>query len=205
MVRKKNRKVFGIGVNNADYTLYRSEKIKGKWKKVWVCPYYVVWKDMLKRCYSMVFLKKYPTYRGCSVCDDWIYFMTFKAWMEKQDWEGKHLDKDILVEGNKVYSPETCRFVDSNINLFLGDCAASRGLWPLGVSWRKDINKFQAHCRNPFTLKKEYLGHFTCPQAAHEAWRRRKQRYATMLADIQSDLRIAEALRKRFAPKEGGC
>jgi len=39
--------------------------------------------------------------------------------MERQDWEGKHLDKDILIPGNKIYSPDRCIFVSSLINLLI--------------------------------------------------------------------------------------
>jgi hypothetical protein len=198
---KKNIKVFGIGVNDCPDPVYRTEMVNGKQKIVWVCPYYVVWKHMLERCYSEPYLKSKPTYQGCSVCPEWIYFMTFKAWMMTQDFDGKQLDKDILVEGNKVYNPEICRFVDAIVNSFLTDCSATRGEWPIGVHWKKDRSKFQAYCSNPFTKKLEHLGYFDCPEAAHEAWLKRKHELALALADLQTDPLIAEALRNRFKPK----
>jgi hypothetical protein len=198
----KVKLIYNIGVNNATYAVTRSEKVNGKQKRVWVCPYYSAWTGMLKRCYSEPYLKKHPTYRGCSVCPEWIYFMTFKAWMVTQEFEGKQLDKDILFEGNKVYSPETCRFVTDSLNKFLIDHGAARGGWPIGVHWYKRCCKFMARCRNPLTKKRELLGYFICPQAAHEAWRKRKHELALALADLQDDPDIAEALRKRFAPKD---
>lgn len=201
-MRKKNKKVFGIGVNNADYPITRHEIVNGKCKIVWTCPYYIVWQNMIRRCYSETHLKKNPTYRGCSVCPEWIYFMTFKAWMETQYWEDKQLDKDISFEGNKVYSPETCRFVDKSLNNFLTDHGAARGEWPIGVSWHKVSGKFTAQCSNPFTGKRGHIGVFTCPNEAHEAWRKRKHELALTLADLQPDPDIAKALRSRFKPKE---
>lgn len=48
---------------------------------------------------------------GCSVCEEWLTFSNFKRWMEQQDYEGKALDKDLLVSQNKTYSSETCVFV----------------------------------------------------------------------------------------------
>jgi len=200
-MRKKEKKIFGIGINNSPDPVYRYEKVNGKRKTVWTCPYYVVWKDMLRRCYYEPYLKTRPTYRGCSVCPEWIYFMTFKAWMMTQDFEGKQLDKDILSEGNKVYNPETCRFVDRGLNMFLVDSGATRGEWPIGVNWRKDKSKFVAQCSNPFTKKPEHLGYFDCPEAAHNAWRKRKHEIALALAELQDDILIAEALRNRFKPK----
>jgi hypothetical protein len=200
MVKKKEKKVRGVGINNADYAVYKTETVNGKSNIIWRCPYYSTWDSMLRRCYYEPYLKKYPTYQGCSVCDDWIYFMTFKAWMETKNWQGKDLDKDILVESNKVYSPETCRFVDRSLNMFLCDSGATRGEWPLGVYWQKAAGKFQVKCKNPFTKKSDYLGLFNCPEAGHLAWRKRKHELACQWADLQDDLDIAEALRKRFAP-----
>ena len=124
--------------------------------------------------------------------------MNFRSWMETQDWKGKELDKDILFQGNKVYSPDTCVFVDKGVNLLLNSCAASRGEWPIGVHWNEQNQKFQSGCNNPFTRKREYLGYFNCPNQAHQAWKKRKYELACQLADIQTDERVAEALRTRY-------
>jgi hypothetical protein len=199
-MRKKSKKVYGVGVNDVDYNVYRYEKFKGKLKIVWRCPYYRVWVDVLKRCYDEAYIRKNPTYAGCTIYEDWVYFSNFKSWMEKQDHEGKQLDKDILVEGNKLYSPETCRFVDAKVNSFLTDSGAKRGCWPLGVSWNKWNRKFQAKCNNPFNGSQGYLGYFACPKEAHKAWQAKKHEYACQLADLQEDPIVAQALRERYAP-----
>lgn len=118
--------------------------------------------------------------------------------MEKQDWEDKQLDKDLLVEGNKVYSPETCVFVSNIVNSFTTDCRASRGEWLIGVNWHKGSCKFVSQCRNPFTKKQEHLGYFTCEVEAHKVWRKRKSELAHELAAIQTDPRVAKALIERY-------
>lgn len=120
--------------------------------------------------------------------------------METQDWKGKQLDKDILVPGNKVYSPETCAFVASNLNAFLTDCGRARSDLPTGVSRSK--RRFRARCNNPFTQRREVVGYYATAEEAHEAWRQRKHELACQYADMQTDPRIAEALRTRFAPQE---
>lgn len=193
-MRKKTKLVYGVGVNDADYPVTRKEN----GKRVWICPYYKTWAGMLERGYSGKYKKRYPTYEGVTVCVEWHSFMNFRSWMETQDWEGKELDKDILVQGNKVYSLDACVFVDGGVNSFLLDSAATRGEWPIGVCWHEQSQKFQSNCSNPFTKKMEYLGLFHCPQEAHHAWKKRKHELACQLADIQTDERVAEALRIRY-------
>lgn len=154
---------------------------------------------MLTRCYSTKFQERYPTYIGCTVAENWLTFSSFKAWMETQDWEGLQLDKDLLFEGNKVYSPETCVFISPMVNTFTNDRAAKRGEWLIGVVLHKPAGKFRAHCRNPLTGKKEYLGYFDCELEAHGAWRKRKLELAHELAAIQTDPRVAKALIDRYS------
>ena len=191
---KKTKLVFGVGANDADYFVTKKEN----GKIVWMCPYYRTWTSMLRRAYSDKYKQKNPTYEGVIVCEEWRSFMRFRAWMVSQGWGGKQLDKDILVEGNKEYSPDTCVFVDGVVNSFLTDRAAARGEWPIGVYWNERNQKFEGQCRNPLTKEKEYLGYFHCPNQAHQAWKARKHELACQLADIQTDKRVAEALRTRY-------
>ena len=204
---KPRKLVFGVGNNNAGYavTKYGVVEVNGvrKRKQVWICPYYRVWTEMLRRCYYDKAQERNPTYRGCSVSEEWLTFSNFKAWMEKQEWEGLELDKDVLIPGNNVYDPETCVFVTRVVNMFTTDSGAARGKWLIGVSFDKEAEKFKSRCHNPFTSKREYLGYFTCEQEAHEAWRNRKLELANELAAIQTDPRVAEALINRYSkPQE---
>ena len=118
--------------------------------------------------------------------------------MESQDFEGKQLDKDLLFEGNKVYSKETCVFVTRVVNMFTVDRSNDRGEWSIGVYWNKASEKFRAMCRNPLTKKQEHLGLFTCELEAHQAWLKRKLELATLLAAEQTDSRVARALIERY-------
>ena len=194
--------VYGVGVNDADYVVQKNETIEvngvRKLKLVWMCPYYRTWKHMLERCYSTKFQEKYPTYKGCSVSEDWWRFSNFRAWMAAQDWEGMQLDKDILFEGNKVYSSETCVFVTKVVNMFTTDSGAARGEWLIGVYLDKGVGKFKSMCRNPFTKKGEHLGYFTCELEAHQEWLKRKLELAHLLAAEQTDERVVKALIERY-------
>jgi len=197
----KKKLVCGVGINDADYPIdirdVWYECGKKKQKVLWVCPFYARWKSMLKRCYSEKVQEKYPTYKGCSVCEQWLTFSNFKAWMEKQDWEGKDLDKDILFKGDRVYSAETCVFVDQRVNLFLTDCASSRGEYIIGVCWDRSKNKFKAACRDGSGIQK-HLGYFDTESEAHKAWLDFKLKLAHKLASEQTDPRIAKALIERY-------
>lgn len=187
-----------VGINDAEYQTRLYTKIDGKKNLLWTCPFYQTWTSMLVRCYSLKLHARYPTYAGCSVTKEWLTFSAFREWMAGQDWDGMELDKDILRPGNKVYSPDTCVFVPRALNAFLVDSAAARGEWPIGVYWDVQRGKFQSLCSNPFTGKRESLGRFACPDAAHEAWRARKHEMACAYADQQTDQRIATALRTRY-------
>lgn len=185
--------LYGVGINDSSYATRKS--VDGVIK---TCPFYVKWKSMLARCYSSKHQAKYPTYANCTVCDEWLTFSNFKKWMQTQDWKGKHLDKDLLKQGNKVYSPDFCLFVDANINTFINDQPLHRGDLPLGVYFDRDNLKFKSQCRNPFNGKNENLGRFECRHMAHIAWRKRKHELACQLADLQTNQKIKYALISRY-------
>ena len=108
------RLVCGVGINDIKGS---AKKVNGK-----QVHFYTTWNKMLVRCYSEKYQQEYPTYKGCYVCDEWLTLSNFKEWYDKQYYVSKfHLDKDILVPSNKVYSPETCRFVPSDVNHLLKD------------------------------------------------------------------------------------
>ena len=195
--------VCGVGVNDLPYRTQVWEYVtenggKRVQKLVFRCPYYAAWKRMLERCYSEKFLESHPSYIGTSVCSEWLYASEFKKWMEQQDWEGKSLDKDIIAPGSKLYSPETCAFVLKATNSFVTASDARRGKCPIGVSLYKRTGKYQAQCQNPFTGERGYLGLFSTPEEAHEAWRKRKHEIAQLAAARESDPRVVEALKKKY-------
>lgn len=201
---KPKQLVYGVGINDADYVIEKRETIvcadgKQKRKKVWECPYYRAWGNMLRRCYSTEFQERNKTYKDCTVSEDWLTFSNFKNWMEAQDFEGLQLDKDILFEGSKIYSETTCVFISPMVNTFTTDSGATRGERLIGVYWYKASEKFRAKCRNPFTNKQESLGYFDCEQEAHEAWLKRKLELAKELAAVQTDPRVAKALIDRYS------
>ena len=199
-----NKLVHGVGVNDLGYRTRVYEEVtknggKRILKSVFLCKYYTAWGSMLERCYSKKFLERNQSYIGTSVCSEWLYATAFKKWMEQQDWHGKCLDKDIIVPRNKLYSPKTCAFVLQATNKFVVASDAIRGDYPIGVNLYKRTGKYRAQCGNLSTGKNEHLGYFSTPEEAHEAWRKRKHELAQLVAATESDMRVVEALRKRYS------
>ena len=161
---------------------------------------YQLWKSMLCRCYDVSYSNKNPTYKDCTVSDNFKYFPYFKEWCHRQigfDQEGWHLDKDILVKGNKVYSEDVCAFVPSEVNSLFIKRDSLRGDCPVGVRYRKRFDKFESQ----ITLygKMVYLGTFNTPEEAFQAYKQAKEAYIKEVANKWKDKidpRVYEALMK---------
>lgn len=189
MERRKRKPVFGVGINDADYNVQIRDKDRNL---LFSCTAYNKWYDMLKRCYSTK-IDNRPTYLGCSVCEDWLTFSNFKAWLEEQDgWEDKALDKDILISGNKVYSPDTCVMVDQEVNSSLVLRGRDRGDLPVGV--HRHNGKFVARCQDG--KKRNWLGAFSTPEDAHKTWQLAKVERFLYLQSQQTDPRVIQGLQR---------
>ena len=160
---------------------------------------YTLWCNMLKRCYSDGFKKKRPTYEGCEVSEKFKNYEYFYEWCNRQIGfgnEGWHLDKDLLVKGNKVYSEETCIFIPKDINLLLTKRTALRGEYLIGVCWHKRDKVFVATV-NKNRGKRENLGSFKTELEAFNAYKTAKETFVKEQANkwkSQIDLRAYEAL-----------
>ena len=134
---------------------------------------------MLERCYSTTHKKKYPTYEGCEVSDNFNSYEYFYEWCNKQigfSNESWHLDKDLLIKGNKVYSESTCVFIPSEINLLLVKNTASRGKHLIGVSWSNTNKSFVAQVKKN-KGKREHLGSFKTELEAFNAYKQAKESF----------------------------
>lgn len=190
--RTKSKNIFGVGVNDAKYLTHKL--IDGSQV---VCKFYQTWASMITRCYSPAYLNRKPTYIGCNVCHEWLVFSVFREWMIKQDWEGKTLDKDILSD-DKIYSPERCVFVSSEVNNFCTNPKKSDDSLPTGVVVMKDRDGFVSFCRNPKENKSEYLGNFQSKELAHIAWATKKLSHARYLAGNQKNKKVSDGLINKY-------
>ena len=181
--------VFGVGINDGKYPA----KINGKNTKE-----YTLWMDILKRCYSEKYHLRRPTYVFCEISDNFKYYSYFYEWCQEQIGfkDGFHLDKDLLVKGNKVYSENTCVFIPCELNSLLVKVNVKRGKYPIGVYWDKTRNKFKAQV-NLNVGKQKNLGYFNTETEAFNAYKTAKENYLKELAEKwkdKIDLRAYEAL-----------
>ena len=146
---------------------------------------YKLWTHMLERCYSDAYQKKRPTYEGCEVSDKFKSYEYFYEWCHSQigfGVEGWHLDKDLLVKGNKVYSEDSCVFLPSEINSLLTKSTASRGKYLIGVCWCNTKKAFVARVGKNKGMQ-EHLGFFKTELEAYNAYKTAKEAYIKELAN----------------------
>ena len=184
--------VHGVGVSGTKYP----STINGVITKE-----YDLWQNMLRRCYSDIYKKKYPTYESCEASDKFKSYEYFYEWCHNQIGfvnQGWHLDKDLLIKGNKVYSEDSCVFIPQGINKVLTKCTASRGEHLIGVNWCKRDKVFMARVSKN-KGKREHLGYFNTEIEAFKAYKQAKESFVKEQANVwksQIDIRAYEALMK---------
>ena len=183
----RRKLILNIGINDANYLI--TQKIDGKTIQ---CIFYRTWKGIIDRCYNEKIHKKLPTYKDCTVSNEWLLFSNFKVWMEEQDWKDNHLDKDILIPGNKIYSPDTCAFISPKTNLLLYDSKKMRGKWPRGVCFHNGNNKFIAKCSVNGKVKS--IGYYDTPEEAGKAYIEYKYNHIISVANKQTNDNVASGL-----------
>lgn len=177
--------VYGVGIAGNKYKTVdeNSKSIKE----------YAIWYHILQRCYDEKYIKKHPAYRDVDVCEEWLYFPNFYEWLHNQPnfdkwYNGKRwaIDKDIIVKGNKTYSPENCCIIPQNINCLFLKRESERGEYPIGVYYSND--GFVARCRNPFLDKAVEIGKYYTPEKAfYLGYKPYKENIIKKVAQIEYD------------------
>lgn len=81
---------------------------------------YSCWRAMLERCYAPNRSKKNKQYENVTVCNEWHNFQNFAKWYKDNYPAGCHdihIDKDMKIKGNRIYSPEGCSLVPAAVNI----------------------------------------------------------------------------------------
>lgn len=185
------KKVYGVAYNDVPGSSMQSKAI------------YTAWYGMLTRCFSEKYRQKYPTYSECTVAAEWLKYSEFYDWAVWQHHDGMHLDKDILVPGNKHYSPDTCVFIPHWLNSFVSNMKKKPRDLPMGV--HRSRNKFGARfgCRGTGV----FIGSFATAEeagAAYMAYRAPEiaKRIQTYKESEYSDSRVVSALLDLFLADE---
>lgn len=166
----KNRKlVCGVGVFDAPYAKTRDELTRKAYRD---------WNNMLQRCYGKSNFPSKPAYKECVVCEEWHSFLKFREWFDENYIEGYFLDKDVLIKGNKIYSPNTCCYIPSFINTLLLNCRSARGKYPIGVQKHK-----YGFCAKLYKQgEQHYIGFYKNEEDAFLAYKKAKELYIQEVA-----------------------
>ncbi len=158
-----------------------------------------VYNSMYMRCYDAETKKMFPHYRDCTMYEGWKQDKDlFIEWFEQNYYqvlnEASEIDKDLLFKGNKIYSPSTCCILPQTLNRMLSNCVKPQsGRYgkkykdlPLGVSYDEARDKYYGFITMDSRLggEKINLGYYDTPDEAFAEYKRHKQAYILMMADL---------------------
>lgn len=171
-----DKTVYGVGyLGEGDYKVYIDQKH--------LEPRYNVWRTLLGRCCTERHREQFKAYGNCEVCEEWLNYQVFSKWYEENFYqvgtERMHIDKDILIPGNRLYSPDTCMIVPQRINMLFLHKPNKFGL-PNGV-------KPRAHGKYLAEYKKKFLGVFDSIGEAELAHEEEKKKAITKIAEEYKD------------------
>ncbi|MFB5708183.1 hypothetical protein [Acinetobacter radioresistens] len=158
---------------------------------------YKKWHSMIHRCYDQKYIARSPTYEGCTVHKNWHNFQNFAEWYTNQKYYelDYQIDKDWLIEGNKIYSADTCVLSPRELNSLVRGHKREDSSVPIGVSYNKREERFKAYIRIDGHLK--YLGSYNNADEASEVYQRHKKQQIKQKAlewRDKIDNRLYEAL-----------
>lgn len=142
-----------------------------------------IWYNMYNRCYSSKYHERSPQYKDCSMCDEWLDDKEeFYEWVRENYYtvgnEQIDLDKDILVKGNKIYSPDTCIFAPHSINTYFESLTREPIYLP-------KLNKYKMEIY--LEGKNVNIGYYDTEEEAKKSYIRHKEAAILSKADIYKD------------------
>lgn len=159
---------------------------------------YRTWSSLLNR--SLYHNTNKSCYDDIILCDEWKVYENFKKWYDEHYYEIEgeevELDKDLLIKGNKIYSPQTCLFVPQYINNILvnkskqtithrktpkNQSPIDNDILPVGVTWCNDKKKYRASIN--YHGKVKNLGRYNTIQEAFNTYKQAKEQYIKDVAE----------------------
>jgi hypothetical protein len=178
------RTIIGVGFLGTSYAAQNPLKFKRE---------KIVWSGLFKRAYDEKTLIERPGYAGATVNAGWHEFGGFVDWTEQAvGWKNKnwHVDKDLILRGNREYGPETCCMLPPVVNSALW---VREHILPPGVTKLPD-----GYYRGGFYEDgKVQQKRFKTPEEAFEFYKPLKEGRIKQLADeyrYQIDPRAYDAL-----------
>ena len=181
------RKTLGVGINDLDYQVV----VNTASKKQIYCPFYIVWRNMLSRCYSKARRKSKPNSPMMTVYEEWFKLSKFKKWMEVQPWEGEGIEfsATILNPEAKEFNPHNCCFIDKRAAMYFA---------PLYDSSIKGYNRYRD---GGYEVRADggYQGYFKTPWEARTAYLEAKLKFAKKYLAMVTEQRVINALNGHIA------
>lgn len=155
--------VFGAGITGNQIPIIENGKPTKE---------YNTWHHMLRRCFDEKWKIEYPYYKDVTCCEEWLYYPNFYNWLHGQEnfekWKSitkSALDKDILLKGNKLYSPDRCFLVTQRVNSLFTNRRNYRGNLPVGITLNTGNNVTRPYEASVFVNgKNKYIGIYTTPE-----------------------------------------
>lgn len=171
--------------------LYKTRHSPPSNKKTKECQ---LWENIRNRCEYLPFKDetRFGKYAGIDSCPEWKDFQNFAKWFFSVKelgyfHEGWQLDKDLLLKGNKIYSPQTCVFLPEDINKSLNTKSRTRGELPMGLSYAKDRKGIQVcfDCKNPSFYHRSWLSASEENiQKGFNVYKNKRESYIQYLAEL---------------------
>lgn len=143
---------------------------------------YNQWVSMLERCYCEKRRYRTKSYVDCEVCKEWHNFQNFAEWFYTNRYECNErlqVDKDILITGNRIYSPQTCILVPQTLNTMFINKPNNRGL-PNGMYKTKNGFSIKYNCEN--------LGTFKTIEKAYSVYSQKKKQEIINVAETYKNI-----------------
>ena len=101
-----------------------------------------------------------------------------------------------------TYSPDTCVFIDPEINRLIASCSKTKGIYKSGVVARNDNkkNRFAASCSD--NGRQKHLGYYDNIDEAHEAYCQHKYKIIAKVAESQKEPVKSALLRYKIKSKQ---
>jgi len=174
---------YGIHLNGVSFTGYGycnslDENLRRKVYSLWSC--------IVGRTLREGYVDKYNTYSDVTLCEQWHNFQVFCKWVNENEYFHSkfQLDKDLLIRGNREYSPDACCFLPQELNVVINvNYNTGNGL-PVGVNVKGDIY-YEAALS--YKGSRKLLGQFNTIQEASDVYVEAKEAYVKELAHKWKD------------------